>query len=154
MPLWPHGTFSWEYPVITEKSFMDTSSRLVPACSEPNERGRGSTSPGVLAMLGRAQDWAPPFFHLTGCIGGSPNIFMRLLSLCQQLWAPQKHQGLGSTVPAWEIHRVNRPQVSQREMRMRISFWCLGDESTVGVVGQCKNLFLELWSVVRSISGL
>lgn len=118
-------------------------------------KGGGDTSPGVLAMLGRAQDWAPPFFHLTGHIGGSPNIFMLLLSLCQQLWAPQKYQGLGSTVPAWEIHRVNRPQVSQREMRMRISFWCLGDESMVGVVGHgCKNLFLELWSVVRSISGL
>lgn len=102
-------------------------------------------------MLGRAQDWAPPFFHLTGHIGGCSNIFMLHLSLCQQLWTPQKPQGLGSAVPAWEIRTVNRPQVSQREMRMRISFWCLGDESMVGIVGQCKNIFFwscGLWSGV------
>lgn len=37
-PFWPHRTFSWEYPVITDRSPTDTSSRLAPACSELNER--------------------------------------------------------------------------------------------------------------------
>lgn len=112
-------------------------------------------------MLGRTQDWAPPFFHLTGHTGGCSNIYTLHLSLCQQLGAPQKPQGLGSAVPAWEMHRVNRPQVSQREMRMRISFWCLGDESMVGVVGQCKNIFFGavvcgqeyLWVVMMLLGG-
>ena len=44
MPLQPYETLSWEYPGIADKFSMNTSSRLVPACSEPNGRGGGHLS--------------------------------------------------------------------------------------------------------------
>lgn len=111
MPLLPRETFSWEYPSITDKSSTDTSSRLVLVCSEPNGRN------GAL-LRESSPCWAGVrtglhFSHLAAPSGGNVDIFVLRQSLCGQLQASQKPQGLGLAVTAWEIHRAHGSQVSQ-----------------------------------------
>lgn len=76
-------------------------------------------------------------------------------SIYQQLQAPLKPQGLGSAVPAWKIHRVNGPQVSQLRNEHEDFSLVFGQMSPWWVLWvNVGNFFFEPWSVVRSISGL
>lgn len=81
--------------------------------------------------------------------------FMPHQNLCQPLQALQQHQGLGSAVTGWKIHRVNGSQVSQlrnehEDFLLLFFFFPPGiwaGESLVGILGVLKSAaeYISFW---------
>lgn len=150
MPLWPHGTFSWEYPVITGKSSMDTSSRLAPACFELNER-RGHFSRSS-CHVGQGSGLGSTFFS-----------FDRTYSCCTWAYASsselcRRARSLAQLCQSGELdHKFHR---EKWQWGFLSSVWEMS-ESKGGCCGPVQEIFFGavicgqeyLWAVIMILGG-